>query len=151
MFRSNLIIDTKIRCSDLSLFRFICIRVSPFHHYFNIYFLTCLFLLLFINNLLYFCPQLGFFTYYTVTTGHAALAGPVPIDSVFIYRPDKKAEVWRFFTYMFLHAGLVPLFIIYILHVLYKKTFASSFDYLTRCETTVLRWQFTEVIVQLYN
>lgn len=65
------------------------------------------------NNLLLFYSQLGFFTYYTVTTGHAALAGPVPIDSVFIYRPDKKAEVWRFFTYMFLHAGLVPLFLHY--------------------------------------
>jgi rhomboid-related protein 1/2/3 len=29
----------------------------------------------------------------------------VPIDSIFIYRPDKKHEVWRFFLYMLLHAG----------------------------------------------
>ncbi|XP_077299822.1 rhomboid-related protein 3-like [Arctopsyche grandis] len=53
--------------------------------------------------------ELGFFAYYTVTNGHAALAGPVPIDSIFIYRPDKKAEIWRFFTYMFLHAGWLHL------------------------------------------
>lgn len=29
----------------------------------------------------------------------------VPIDSIFIYRPDKKHEIWRFFLYMLLHAG----------------------------------------------
>lgn len=29
----------------------------------------------------------------------------VPIDSIFIYRPDKKHEVWRFLLYMLLHAG----------------------------------------------
>lgn len=31
--------------------------------------------------------------------------GPVPIDSLFIYHPDKRHELWRFMTYMFLHAG----------------------------------------------
>lgn len=31
--------------------------------------------------------------------------GPVPIDSLFIYRPDKRHELWRFMSYMFLHAG----------------------------------------------
>jgi rhomboid-related protein 1/2/3 len=29
----------------------------------------------------------------------------VPIDSIFIYRPDKKQEIWRFLLYMLLHAG----------------------------------------------
>lgn len=29
----------------------------------------------------------------------------VPIDSVLIYRPDRKSEIWRFFLYMLLHAG----------------------------------------------
>lgn len=29
----------------------------------------------------------------------------VPIDSIFIYRPDKKHEIWRFLLYMLLHAG----------------------------------------------
>lgn len=49
--------------------------------------------------------QLGFFAYYTLTSGEADPAGPVPYDSIFIYRPDKRQEVWRFVTYMILHAG----------------------------------------------
>jgi rhomboid-related protein 1/2/3 len=49
--------------------------------------------------------QLGFFTYYTVAMGGVNPSGPVPIDSVFIYRPDKRLEVWRFLFYMVLHAG----------------------------------------------
>ncbi|KAH0541001.1 hypothetical protein KQX54_020768 [Cotesia glomerata] len=49
--------------------------------------------------------SLGFFTYYTVAMGEVNPSGPVPIDSVFIYRPDKRLELWRFAFYMFLHAG----------------------------------------------
>jgi rhomboid-related protein 1/2/3 len=49
--------------------------------------------------------QLSFFTYYTVVMGEMNPAGPVPIDSIFIYRPDKRTEVWRFLFYMVLHAG----------------------------------------------
>lgn len=49
--------------------------------------------------------QLGFFAYTTLTTGLADPDGPVPIDSIFIYRPDKRQEVWRFMFYMVLHAG----------------------------------------------
>lgn len=49
--------------------------------------------------------QLGFFTYYSVAMGEVSSASPVPIDSVFIYRPDKRLQVWRFFFYMVLHAG----------------------------------------------
>lgn len=52
-----------------------------------------------------FSLQLGFFTYYSVSTGELNPAGPVPIDSVFIYRPDKRLEIWRFLLYMMLHAG----------------------------------------------
>lgn len=37
--------------------------------------------------------------------GEADPVGPVPIDSLFIYRPDKRHELWRFMSYMFLHAG----------------------------------------------
>lgn len=33
----------------------------------------------------------------------------VPLDSIFIYRPDKKHEVWRFLLYMLLHAGYIHL------------------------------------------
>ncbi|GLH02969.1 Rhomboid-like protein [Gryllus bimaculatus] len=53
--------------------------------------------------------ELGFFTYYTVATGEMNPSGPVPIDSVFIYRPDKRLEVWRFVFYMVLHAGWLHL------------------------------------------
>lgn len=49
--------------------------------------------------------QLGFFTYYTVVMGEINPSGPVPINSIFIYRPDKRGEIWRFLCYMFLHAG----------------------------------------------
>lgn len=58
------------------------------------------------TNLTFFShQQLGFFAYHTLTTGLADPAGPVPIDSIFIYRPDKRQEVWRFLFYMVLHAG----------------------------------------------
>ncbi|XP_018570443.1 protein rhomboid-like [Anoplophora glabripennis] len=53
--------------------------------------------------------ELGFFTYYSVSTGELNPAGPVPIDSIFIYRPDKRTEIWRFMLYMMLHAGWLHL------------------------------------------
>lgn len=37
------------------------------------------------------------------------LLGPVPFDSMLIYHPEKRIEVWRFFTYMFVHAGWIHL------------------------------------------
>lgn len=49
--------------------------------------------------------QLGFFAYYSLMSGQLEPAGPIPIDSLFIYRPDKRQELWRFGTYMVLHAG----------------------------------------------
>lgn len=52
--------------------------------------------------------ELGFFTYYWVAMGEVSPSGPVPIDSVFIYRPDRRQEVWRFIFYMVLHAGMPP-------------------------------------------
>ncbi|XP_022664382.1 protein rhomboid-like [Varroa jacobsoni] len=36
---------------------------------------------------------------------------PINIDSPFIYRPDRRYEVWRFLLYMLLHAGWVHLLI----------------------------------------
>lgn len=53
--------------------------------------------------------ELGFFIYYSVTKGELNPAGPVPIDSVFIYRPDKRIEIWRYLLYMMLHAGWLHL------------------------------------------
>jgi rhomboid-related protein 1/2/3 len=49
--------------------------------------------------------QLGFFAYHTLISDEADPAGPVLIDSLFIYRPDKRGEIWRFVFYMVLHAG----------------------------------------------
>lgn len=54
--------------------------------------------------------ELIFFSYYSVTSQVGVTTnGPIPIDSLFIYRPDKKSEVWRFFLYMVLHAGWLHL------------------------------------------
>ncbi|ODN04614.1 Protein rhomboid, partial [Orchesella cincta] len=53
--------------------------------------------------------ELGFFTYYTVWHGEISSSGPLPMDSPFVYRPDKRQEVWRFLFYMVLHAGWVHL------------------------------------------
>lgn len=61
-----------------------------------------------------FSLQLGFFTYYSISTGEFNPTGPVPIDSIFIYRPDKRSEIWRFLFYMMLHAGWVKFALILI-------------------------------------
>lgn len=45
------------------------------------------------------------FAYYTIITGEMNVAGPVAVDSPFIYRPDKRQQVWRFIFYAYLHAG----------------------------------------------
>ncbi|GAB6033655.1 hypothetical protein CHUAL_013717 [Chamberlinius hualienensis] len=62
--------------------------------------------------------ELGFFTYYAVAMGEVSTSGPVPIDSMFIYRPDKRVEVWRFFVYMVLHAGWIHLLFNLLVQVL---------------------------------
>ncbi|XP_016958265.1 protein rhomboid isoform X2 [Drosophila biarmipes] len=53
--------------------------------------------------------ELGFFVYHSVVTGGTAPRGPIPSDSMFIYRPDKRHEIWRFLFYMVLHAGWLHL------------------------------------------
>ncbi|XP_017484149.1 PREDICTED: protein rhomboid-like [Rhagoletis zephyria] len=55
--------------------------------------------------------ELIFFSYYAIAnqTGPVTPNGPIPIDSLFIYRPDRKVEIWRFFLYMVLHAGWLHL------------------------------------------
>ncbi|KAJ8681521.1 hypothetical protein QAD02_017313 [Eretmocerus hayati] len=53
--------------------------------------------------------ELACFTYYTTSKGEVNPSGPVPTDSIFIYRPDKRLELWRFALYMFLHAGWLHL------------------------------------------
>ncbi|UYV75293.1 RHBDL3 [Cordylochernes scorpioides] len=53
--------------------------------------------------------ELGIFIYYAVTMGELTPQGPVPTDSLFIYRPDRRGQVWRFLLYMLVHAGCVHL------------------------------------------
>ncbi|XP_067129225.1 rhomboid-related protein 2-like [Centruroides vittatus] len=53
--------------------------------------------------------ELSVFIYYTVTVGSITSKGPVPIDSMFIYRPDKRSQFWRFIFYVVLHAGWIHL------------------------------------------
>jgi len=62
--------------------------------------------------------ELGFFTYYTVVMGEVNPSGPVPIESIFIYRPDKRGEIWRFLLYMVLHAGWLHLLFNLLVQVL---------------------------------
>lgn len=67
------------------------LRIFKLHKHF----ISCIFLLF----------QLGFFVYHTLAAGETAATGPIPTDSMFIYRPDKRHEIWRFVLYMVLHAG----------------------------------------------
>lgn len=53
-------------------------------------------------------PQLGVFAWYSAG-GVAAAAGPVPVDSPLVYRPDRRRELWRFLTYSVVHAGWLHL------------------------------------------
>ncbi|CAG2111437.1 unnamed protein product [Medioppia subpectinata] len=52
--------------------------------------------------------ELAFFIYYTIVLGVTS-SGPIPIDSLFIYRPDKRDQIWRFVFYLVLHAGWIHL------------------------------------------
>lgn len=45
------------------------------------------------------------FIYYLIDSITHETKSSVPIDSILIYRPDKKHEIWRFLLYALLHAG----------------------------------------------
>ncbi|XP_019614885.1 PREDICTED: rhomboid-related protein 2-like [Branchiostoma belcheri] len=53
---------------------------------------------------------LGFYVYYAAmwdrSTPAGWLSGPVPVNSPFIYSPAKREQIFRFFTYIVLHAGV---------------------------------------------
>ncbi|KAK3861336.1 hypothetical protein Pcinc_044501 [Petrolisthes cinctipes] len=53
--------------------------------------------------------QVGVFVYYGVTMGNVGSYSPVPFSSPLIYDPKRRLEMWRFLSYMFLHAGYVHL------------------------------------------
>ncbi|XP_061389098.1 protein rhomboid [Musca vetustissima] len=55
--------------------------------------------------------EIAVFVYDIMTVHKDAMANSldlplaIPTDSVFIYRPDRRLQVWRFISYMFLHAN----------------------------------------------
>ncbi|KAI6227825.1 EF hand and Peptidase S54 domain containing protein [Aphelenchoides besseyi] len=54
--------------------------------------------------------QIAVYLYYTFEFGGKFSAiGPVPVHSIFILDPHHKAQIWRFFTYMFIHVGYTHL------------------------------------------
>ncbi|XP_071537732.1 rhomboid-related protein 2-like [Panulirus ornatus] len=53
--------------------------------------------------------EVGVFVYYAVTMGDVGPYSPVPWSSPLIYNPHRRLELWRFISYMFLHAGYVHL------------------------------------------
>ncbi|XP_002736942.2 LOW QUALITY PROTEIN: rhomboid-related protein 3-like [Saccoglossus kowalevskii] len=57
--------------------------------------------------------EISIYIYYAknTTVSFDYLTGPVPVDSPFLYKPSKRLELWRFFTYMLIHAGLEHLII----------------------------------------
>jgi len=58
---------------------------------------------MFLSNLV----QLGVYIYYGATLGEWLSYSPDLLQSPLIFDPNKRQEVWRFLTYMLLHAGLV--------------------------------------------
>ena len=54
------------------------------------------------------CLEIGFFVYYAVVDAKGPTpCGPVPVDSLFIYDPHKRLQMWRFVFYTFVHAGWI--------------------------------------------
>jgi len=55
------------------------------------------------------CSQIGVFVYHTIILTNQGRSvgpdGPAYIRGPLIFNPNKKKEVWRFLTYMFVHSG----------------------------------------------
>uniref|UniRef100_A0A914EB71 rhomboid protease n=1 Tax=Acrobeloides nanus TaxID=290746 RepID=A0A914EB71_9BILA len=52
--------------------------------------------------------QIGIYLYYALPSKEGIdPLGPVPVGSPYILAPHSKAEIWRYFTYMFIHAGYI--------------------------------------------
>lgn len=62
--------------------------------------------------------EIGCFIYHCIDAQDITPNGPVPLESLFIYRPDKRLEMWRFLFYMLIHAGWVHLFFNMIVQVM---------------------------------
>lgn len=65
--------------------------------------------------------QIGVFIYdYATVKPHSELISTsIPSESLLIYRPDRRQEIWRFFTYMTLHANGFHLAFNVIVQLLY--------------------------------
>ncbi len=53
--------------------------------------------------------QLIVFIYYCIDLKEVSLTGPVPVDSPLIFSPYKHEQLWRFISYLLIHAGYLPL------------------------------------------
>ncbi|XP_022656448.1 uncharacterized protein LOC111272254 isoform X2 [Varroa jacobsoni] len=53
--------------------------------------------------------QIALFTYYSLTVGPAGLSTPIPAQSIFIFNPGYKFEIWRYFSYFLVHNGWLHL------------------------------------------
>jgi len=50
--------------------------------------------------------KVGVYIYYVALDPNPfSITGPSPTTSVLIFNPHKKIELWRYFTYMFIHIG----------------------------------------------
>lgn len=65
--------------------------------------------------------QIGVFVYdYITVRPHSELnSTSIPSESLLIYRPDRRLEIWRFLTYMTLHANCFHLAFNVIVQLLY--------------------------------
>lgn len=50
--------------------------------------------------------ELAVFIYYCIDMGEVGPTGPVPIKSPLIFDPNKHEELWRFISYLLVHAGI---------------------------------------------
>ena len=65
--------------------------------------------------------QIGVFMYdyITVNSQKELYSTSIPSESVLIYRPDRRLQIWRFLTYMVLHANWFHLGFNVIVQLLY--------------------------------
>ena len=54
--------------------------------------------------------EIAFFIYYCVVLKEVSAIGPVPWQSSLIYNPCRRDQIWRFGTYIFIHAGFYHVF-----------------------------------------
>ncbi|XP_073838223.1 protein rhomboid-like [Musca autumnalis] len=59
------------------------------------------------------------YDYVTVKPHNELISTSIPSESLLIYRPDRRLEIWRFFTYMTLHANGFHLAFNVIVQLLY--------------------------------